>query len=114
MAAFDDRQKAFEQKFVHDQEIQFKVQARRNRLLGEWAGEMMHYEESQKRRYALEIVKEDIKEPGDDDVIDKIVGDVQEQGIELSRQQVREEMERLEVIAKIQICEEQEDFSSTA
>lgn len=76
MTTFDDREKGFENKFAHDAELEFKIEARRNRLLGEWAAELLGKSGDDARSYALTIVTSDFNEPGDEDVYRKLAGDL--------------------------------------
>ena len=76
MSTFDDRQQAFEAKFAHDAEMQFKAEARRNKLLGLWAAELMGKSGDAAAAYAIEVVKSDFEEAGDEDVFRKLSGDL--------------------------------------
>jgi hypothetical protein len=95
MATFDDREKGFEQKYKHDKELEFKVNARRNRLLGLWAAREMGIPDAEAEAYAKAVVMADFQRPGDDDVVEKIVGDFKEKGIEMSEHRVRKHMAEL-------------------
>ncbi len=95
MAGFDDRQKGFESKFAHDQELQFKAMARRNKLLGLWAAEKMGISGDAAAEYAKEVVKADFEEPGDEDVFRKVRGDFDAKSIDQSDHQIRRTMEEL-------------------
>ncbi|MDA0656330.1 MAG: DUF1476 domain-containing protein [Proteobacteria bacterium] len=106
MAQFDDRKKAFEAKFHKDQELQFKVTARRNKLLGLWAAEKMGIEGTDADAYAKEVVLADFEEPGDDDILRKVLGDLQGKGLDISEHAVRHEMDALMGEAKRQFTEE--------
>lgn len=106
MAQFDDRSKAFEAKFQQDQDLQFKVIARRNKLLGLWAAKKMGIEGTDGDAYAKEVVLADFEEPGDDDVLRKVLGDLQGKGLDVSEQAVRSEMDALMGEAKRQFTEE--------
>lgn len=106
MNNINDRKKAFEDKFAHDQELQFKVVARRNKLLGLWAGQQMGKDQSEREEYAKTVVMADFDEPGDDDVLRKVLGDLQAAGIATSSDAVRREMDRLLVDAKTQLMSE--------
>ncbi len=75
MSTFDKREKGFESKYVHEQEIAFKAMARRNKLLGLWAAEKMGLAGEAAAAYAKEVVKADFDEPGDEDVFRKVFGD---------------------------------------
>ncbi|CUH28457.1 hypothetical protein JSE7799_00811 [Jannaschia seosinensis] len=103
MSSFDDRKKSFESKFAHDAELQFKVEARRNRLLGEWAGDLLGKEGDDRAAYAREVVKSDFQEAGDDDVMRKVVGDL---GEKVPAAEVRAKMDALMIEAKEQVMKE--------
>ena len=106
MTTFDDRKKAAEAKFKHDQEFQFKVIARRNKLLGLWAAEQMGISGDDAEAYAKQVVLADFEEPGDDDVVRKVLGDLTEKGIDSDNHKIRHEMERLLEQAKGQVTTE--------
>lgn len=106
MTTFDDRKKAAEAKFKHDQEFQFKVVARRNKLLGLWAAERMGIAGADAEAYAKQVVLADFDEPGDDDVVRKVLGDLTEKGIEADAREIRRHMERLLEEAKTQVSAE--------
>ena len=71
MSSFDEREKSFEKKFAHDQELQFKVSARRNKYIGEWVSEILGYDESKEKEYIQSVIKADFAEAGDEDVFEK-------------------------------------------
>ena len=102
MAIFEDRKTAAEAKFKNDQEFQFKVIARRNRLLGLWAAEQMGMSGTDAEAYAKQVVIADFEEPGDADVLRKVLGDLTGRGIETDEHKVRHEMTRLLEEAKTQ------------
>lgn len=104
MTTFDEREKAFENKFKRDQELQFKVRARRNKLVGLWAAGKIGVADAE--TYAKEVVGADFQKPGEDDVVEKIVGDATAKGVKLTAADVRREMERLMAEAKRQIMGE--------
>lgn len=106
MTTFDDRKKAAEAKFKHDQEFQFKVVARRNKLLGLWAAERMGVAGADAEAYAKQVVLADFDEPGDDDVVRKVLGDLTGKGIEADDREIRRHMERLLEEAKAQVAAE--------
>ena len=89
MSGFEDREKAFESKFANDQELAFRVAARRNRLLGEWAAGLMGLTKEETDAYAKAVVQADFEEAGDEDVIRKVLGDLVSAGVETDEQQVR-------------------------
>jgi hypothetical protein len=76
MTTFDEREKAFENKYAHDLEIQFRANARRNRLVGHWAATLLGKTGDDAVRYALDVVKSDFQEPGPNDVVRKLVADL--------------------------------------
>ena len=106
MSGFDDREKSFEAKYGYDQEILFRITSRRNRLLGLWAAEKFGMSDNQALDYAKEVVLADFEEPGDDDVVRKVLGDFSERGLEMDGQSLRKEMIRLMDEAGRQIEEE--------
>ncbi len=106
MSSFADREKEFESKFKHDQELQFKVTARRNRLLGEWAGAQMGLAGEALKEYAKDVVKSDFERPGDEDVLEKVQGDLKDAGVEMDAKALRKEMYRLLGEAKTQVMAE--------
>jgi hypothetical protein len=103
MSTFNEREKGFEEKFKHDQELQFKVMARRNKLLGLWAAEKLGLAGEAADSYARDVVAADFEKPGDNDVLDKVAGDFKAKGIAIAREQVRHEMTLLLGQAKKQI-----------
>lgn len=106
MSSFDDRQKAFEDKFAHDQDLQFRVQARRNKLLGLWAGQKMGKTQEEREEYAKSVVIADFDEPGDDDVLRKVLADLEAAGVVISKEALRHEMDVLMGEAKKQMMTE--------
>lgn len=106
MSTFDDREKGFENKFKHDQELTFKAEARRNKLLGLWAAELLGLSGADAQAYAAEVVQSDFEEPGDDDVLRKVLGDLQAKNVDKSEHQVRRAMDDLMVTAREQIMSE--------
>jgi hypothetical protein len=103
MTSFDDRKKGQEEKFRHDQELGFKVTARRNKLFGLWAAGKMGISGGEAEAYAKEVVAADFEKPGDDDVIGKVRNDLAAKGIRLSDAQLKDELQRLAGEAKKQI-----------
>lgn len=103
MTSFDDREHAFENKFAHDAEMQFKAEARRDKLLGLWAAELMGKSGPEAAEYAKEVIKADMEEPGDEDVFRKISGDL---GSIATEETIRAKMAELLVEAKGQILSE--------
>ncbi|MGI9388020.1 MAG: DUF1476 domain-containing protein [Methyloligellaceae bacterium] len=103
MSSFDDREKGFEKKFAHDEELKFKATARRNKLLGLWAAEKLGMTAEEAAEYAKSVVKADFEEPGEEDVFRKIRGDFDDKGVDQSDHQIRRTMEDLMHEAVIQI-----------
>ena len=95
MASFDDREKGFENKFKRDEELRFKATARRNKLLGLWAADLMGITGPDAEAYAKEVVKSDFERPGDEDVLEKVHGDLQAKGLDTSEHVVRKHMDDL-------------------
>ena len=91
MSSFEDRKKSFEKKFVHDEELQFKVSAKRNKYLGEWASKILGYDEDQKKEYIQSVIKADFAEAGDEDVFRKVKEDLKNHNI--SDEDIRIKME---------------------
>ena len=98
MSSFEDRKKSFEKKFAHDQELQFKVSARRNKYLGEWVSEILGYNSDQEKEYIQSVIKADFAEAGDQDVFRKIKEDLKEKNI--SDEDLRKKMDELNEKAK--------------
>ena len=107
MTTFDDRERAFEGMYARDQEMQFKIIARRNRLLGHWAANLMGLTEVEAESYAKDVVRGDFEEAGDEDVIRKILGDLTSAGVEIEDSRVREALEHKMVEARRQLIEAQ-------
>ena len=103
MSTFDDRENAFENKFAHDAQMQFRAEARRNRLLGLWAADLLGKSPEEAAEYAKEVVKADFEEAGDEDVYRKLAGDL---GDRASETKIRTKMSELMVEAKKQILSE--------
>ena len=107
MATFEERQKSFEQKYRRDQDKLFRITARRNRLLGLWAAGQFGMSGDPAAEYAKEVVHADFEEPGDADVVRKVLADFAAHGIEMDELRLRGEMERLLDEAERQIDSEQ-------
>lgn len=105
--AINDRRKAFEEKFRMDQDLQFKVSSRRNKLLGLWLGERFGISGDKLAEYASSVVMADLAKPGDDDVIGKVMADIKERNISIGEADVRAKLAELAVTAKDQIIAEQ-------
>tara|TARA_X000001036_G_C20157355_1_gene593906 strand:+ start:43 stop:363 length:321 start_codon:yes stop_codon:yes gene_type:complete len=87
--SFDDREKGFEAKFKLDQETEFAITARRNKLLGLWLGEKLGLNDSEINEFAASVVASDLEEPGDEDVIRKCMADIKERGANISDEDIR-------------------------
>ena len=98
MSSFEDRKKSFEKKFAHDQELQFKVSAKKNKYLGEWVSEILGYNSDQEKEYIQSVIKADFAEAGDEDVFRKIKQDLKEKNI--SDEELRKKMDELNEKAK--------------
>lgn len=105
MTTFDDRERAFEAKYAHDEDMAFRVTARRNRLLGHWAAAQMGLTPEETDAYAKAVVQADFEESGDDDVIRKLLGDLLAAGIETDEATVRQALESQTVEARRQLME---------
>ncbi len=103
MTTFDDRQKGFESKFALDQDQEFRASARRNKLLGLWAAERMGLEGERREEYARAVVKSDFEQPGDDDVLRKVFGDLKSAGDTATEGDVRMKMDELLAQAREQV-----------
>jgi len=103
MTTFDDREHAFEAKFAHDSEMQFRAEARRNKLLGLWAAGLMGKTEEAAAAYAIEVVSADFEEAGDEDVVRKVVADLAGKA---SADEVRAKLTELLPVAKAQLLSE--------
>jgi hypothetical protein len=91
--SFDKREEGFEKKFAHDEELRFKAYARRNKLLGLWAAGVLGKSGADAEAYAKEVVMADFEEPGDEDVVRKLVKDLEGKGV--TDQQIRTQMSEL-------------------
>lgn len=92
MTTFDARQKGFEKKFAHDQELKFKAEARRNNLIGAWAAEKLGLTGDAVAEYQKEVRRADLEEKGDDDVIRKLRADFEAKGISVSDEEIQQQM----------------------
>jgi len=108
MTDFEDRERAFEAKYAHDEEMAFRITARRNRLLGEWAGQKMGLTAAETDAYAKSVVQADFEEAGDEDVIRKLVGDLTSAGVDIDDAAIRTALEEQAVIARRMFIEPQE------
>jgi hypothetical protein len=100
MTTFNDRERAEEAKYAHDEETQFRIHARRNRLLGQWAATRMGLSAAESESYAKSVVQADFEESGDEDVVRKLLGDLISAGVDTSEAEVRTALEAKEVEAR--------------
>ncbi len=103
MSGFDDREKGFEAKFKVDQESMFKITARRNKLLGEWAAGQMGLSGDAVASYAQDVVASDFERAGDGDVVEKVLADLAAKGVTLGEKDIRKKMDELMSVARDQI-----------
>ena len=103
---FNDRENAFENKFARDEELQFKVTARRNKLVGLWAAEKMGLTAEESDSYAKSVVQADFEEAGDEDVVRKILGDLTSAGVDSDEATIRAALDAKMVEARRQFIEE--------
>ena len=106
MTSFDDRERAFEAKYARDEEMQFRIIARRNRLLGEWAARLMGLNDAESESYAKDVIRADFEEAGDDDVVRKLLGDLTSAGVDADESKIREALGHKTVEARRQIIEQ--------
>ncbi len=98
MSSFDEREKSFEKKFARDEELQFKISARRNKYLGQWASQILGYNTDQEKEYIQSVIKADFAEAGDEDVFRKVKTDLKDHNI--SDEDIRKKMDELNEKAK--------------
>ena len=98
MSSFDEREKGFEKKFAHDEELQFKINARKNKYLGEWASKILGYKDEKVEEYIQSVIKADFQEAGDEDVFRKIQTDLK--GHNISDDDIRKKMNEFNEKAK--------------
>ncbi len=103
MSTFDDRENAFENKFAHDEEMKFKAEARRNKLVGLWAAELLGKTGEAAEAYAKEVVLADFEEAGSEDVVRKVAGDL---GDLSDADTIRAKLDEMHAIAKDQLMNE--------
>lgn len=106
MTTFDNREQSFENKYAHDEQLRFKVTNRRNKLLGIWAAERLGKTAAEIDAYAKEVVLSDFAEAGDEDVLRKVLADLQAGGIETDATELRTKMNALLATAKQQVMTE--------
>ncbi len=106
MTTFDDRERAFEAKFARDEEMNFRIIARRNKLVGQWAAEKMGLTPEETDSYAKGVVQADFEEAGDEDVVRKLLGDLVSAGVEMDDAGVRLALDQMLVEARRQLMSE--------
>ena len=106
MSGFKKRKQDAENRFKHDQELEFKANARRNKLLGLWAAEQMGVSGEAADDYAKEVVVSDFDRPGDEDVLEKVRKDFTDKGLDISASRLRKEMDGLMETARAQVRSE--------
>ena len=105
MTTFDDRERAFENMYARDQEMQFRIVARRNKLLGHWAAKLMGLTQAEADAYASDVIRADFEEAGDEDVVRKLLGDLTSAGVECDEARIREALAHKQVEARRQMIE---------
>lgn len=105
MTTFDNRENAFENKFAHDADLQFKITARRNKLVGQWAAEKMGLTPEETTAYATSVVQADFEEAGDEDVIRKLLGDLTSAGVDVDDAMIRAALDEKMAEARRQFIE---------
>ena len=98
MNTFEDRKKSFEKKFAHDEELQFKINAKKNKYIAEWVSDVLEFNEDQKKQYIQDVIKADFAEAGDEDVFRKIKSDLIDKNI--NDNEIRSKMKELNEKAK--------------
>ncbi|MFA5988028.1 MAG: DUF1476 domain-containing protein [Sphingomonas sp.] len=108
MTTFDDRERAFESKFAREEDLSFRITARRNKLAGQWAAALMKLTPEETDSYAKGVVQADFEEAGDDDVVRKLLGDLLGAGVEVDEAAVRRALEEAAVEARRQLTQAQQ------
>jgi hypothetical protein len=106
MSQFEDRQKGQEAKYAFDAEKKFKAEARRNKLVGIWAAELMSLTGDEAKSYAAEVVAADFEEAGDEDVFRKVSADLKAKGLDIGDDVIRQKMAQLVLVANEQVAAE--------
>jgi hypothetical protein len=105
MTTFDDREKAFENQFVREEEMNFRITARRNKLVGQWAADLMKLTPEESDSYAKGVVQADFEEAGDEDVVRKLLGDLVGAGVDMTDEGIRKALADKAVEARRQLME---------
>lgn len=108
MTTFDERERAFEAKFARDQEMQFRIHARRDRLLGQWAAERMGLTDVEAETYARDLIRSDFETISDDDVVRRLMGDFTAAGVDIDEAEIRSRIEEKTIAARRQLIESTE------
>ena len=103
MTTFDERERAFETKFAHDEEMAFRITARRNRLLGAWAAELMRLTPEEAEAYSRAVVQAEFEEAGDEDVVRKLYGDLVSADVDIEEGAIRAQMDEKLIEARRQL-----------
>lgn len=104
MTTFDDRERGFEAKFVHDEESEFKAQAKRDRFLAEWAGTKMGLKDRELGDYVTAVWREDLKHPGDVDVFQKVAKDLRAKGVDVTEREIHAQMQTFLEQARLEVA----------
>lgn len=108
MATFDERERAFEKKFEHDEQLRFRVEMRRDKLVGLWAAGLLGLTGAEAEAYARQVVEADLEEPGPEDVIRKVKADFEANDVEMSDRRLRRRLDDCEKEAREQVMSETE------
>jgi hypothetical protein len=103
MTTFDERERSYEAKFAHDAGLRFKATARRDKLLGLWVASQLGLSGAEADEYAISVVRADLKHPGDEDVIEKVLEDLKAKGVAVSEQDVRKKLIEMMATAVAQV-----------
>jgi len=106
MTTFDERERAFENKYQHDEELLFRIRTRRDKLAGLWAADLLGLTGPAADDYVRQIIDTDIATPGPHDIRDRLCADLKERGVDISEHRVEREMERLLDLARQQVISE--------
>jgi hypothetical protein len=106
MTGFDERGKGAERKFQHDEELRFKINARRAKLTGLWVAAQLGLSGAEAETYAKSVVVEDMSKPGDDDIVEKVMADLKAKGVEITEHRIRKELDGFGVQAREQLMKE--------
>ena len=98
MSSFDEREKSFEKKFAHDEELQFKISARRNKYLGQWASQILRYNSDQEKEYIQSVIRADLEEEGIEDLVKKLKLDLADHNI--PEEEIRKKIKEFNETAK--------------